>query len=372
MDDKQDDGAIARKRAGLLQDATDLALRLEEVLEQANALKGTGFNTVRPYIELAAKFAMDDAAGKPHSGQETYFHDRPSPDKRLDIRLFVDESGLADDVRRSEGSGDFFTLGAVAISDDARDQYRTRADQLKREFFKRGPDVILHASELRQAMKGPVGRKGKFALNTGKSWSELVRALEELVEQTEFTAFGIIIQKWVFYDQFITTGEDPFLPRETYDLALHLLLERFVSFLASDATAPIGSITLEFQSPEQNARHQLIIAETIAHGTRWVSPEPLQRDIRPGVEFLNKQPSHPLELSDMLANFLYQLARDGFSGNRPPRLEQDGSTQLWKIFCSKFYGEDNLRKGKFGLKVFPAGDLEGWLNDFREKWRPET
>ena len=373
MDDQQSDGALLDKRSGLLSDAAQQASRLRAILEQADALKETGFGPTQTRIELAAKVAAEDAgaqSGKQRSIPETYPHDRP--DKRADIRLFVDESGQADDVREFHKDNDFFALGAIAISDAESEQYRERANQLKRNFFKGGPNVILHASELRQAMKGPAERGGKFALKAGKEWSDLVQALEELVEQTEFTAFGIIIQKWRFYQEFTEPGEDPFLPRETYDLALHLLLERFTSFLASAADAPIGSITLEYQSPPQNARHQLSIAETIAYGTRWVSPEPLQLDIRPGVEFLNKQPSHPLELSDLLANLLYQLARDRFSGDRPPRLQQGGSTKLWETFCFKFYQEDDLRRGQFGLKVFPAGNLDAWLNDFREKWRRET
>ncbi len=373
MDDQQDEGALLDKRSGLLADAAQQAHRLRALLEQADALKETGFGPTQTRIELSAKVAAEDAAaqsGKPHPIQETYPHDRS--DMRPDIHLFVDESGQADDVREFDTDNDFFALGAIAISNDAHQHYRTRADQLKREFFKGGPAVILHASELRQAMKSPADRGGKFALKAGKSWSDLVQALEELVEQTEFTAFGIIIQKWRFYQEFTEPGEDPFLPRETYDLALHLLLERFTSFLASAADAPIGSIALEAQNPERDARHQLSIAETIVYGTRWVAPEPLQLDIRPGVEFLKKQPSHPLELSDMLANFLYQLTRDGFSGDRPPRLQQDDSTKLWRAFCSKFYGEGDLRQGQFGLKVFPAGNLDAWLNDFREEWRNRT
>lgn len=366
MDDQQDDGAVERQRAGHLKHATDLARRLEEILEQADALKWTGFNTVLPRIE----FAADDASrglGKSHQGRETYPHARPVD--RPVIHLFVDESGQADHVRKTDKQNDFFALGGIAISDAAHKQYQERANHLKAEFFKGGPRVILHAFDLRKAMEGPAEQGGTFALNAGKSWPELVQALEELVEQTEFTAFGIIIQKWVFFQNFTVPGEDPFLPRETYDLALHLLLERFVSFLASTADAPIGSIALEYQNPQRNARHQLSIAETIAYGTRWISPEPLQRDIRPGVEFLRKQPSHPLELSDMLANFLYRLARDGFSNNRQPRLQQGGSTRLWEVFCSKFYQEGDLRQGKFGLKVFPAGRLDTWLDQFRNRCR---
>lgn len=365
MDDKQSNGDVARKRAEHLKHATDLAHRLEETLEQADALRWTGFNTVLPRIE----FAADDAArrlGKPHQGRETYPHARPA--NRPVIRLFVDESGPADDVRNweSEKKNDFFTLGGIAISDDEHKQYREHANQLKREFFKNGSGVILHAFDLRKAMEGSNQREGNLALNADKSWPDFVEALEELVEQTNFTAFGIIIQKWVFHQEFTMTGKDPFLPRETYDLALHLLLERFVSFLASATDAPIGSIALEYRSPEQNARHQLSIAETIAYGTRWISPEPLQRDILPGVEFLKKQSSHPLELSDMLANLLYRLARGGFYNNRLPHLRQ--GDKLWDIFYEKLYGEDNLRQGKFGLKVFPIGDLDGWLNDLRDEW----
>ena len=372
MDDKQGNGAVARQRAKLLKDATKRARQLRVVLEQADALKTTGFSSVMHRIESAA----DDSpavSGELYPVLATYDHPRPDPDDRPSIHLFVDESGQAGDVWKPDKSDPFFTLGAIAISAAAHKEYQIRAEQLKQKFFKRGNNVILHASELREAMKGHREGKGEFALNPGKTWRALERALERLVEETKFTAFGVIIQKEVFDREFTKTGNDPFLPHETYDLALHLLLERFTSFLASPIVrpdAPIGSITLESQGWEQDARHQLSIAETIAYGTRWVSPLPLQRDIRPGVEFLSKQPSHPLELSDMLANFLYRLARDGF--DRSPRLQWDGSTKLWETFCRKFYQEGDLRHGKFGLKVFPAGRLDGWLNDFRDKWRRGT
>lgn len=366
MDDQQDDGAVPRQRSELLRDAARRARQLRVILEQADALEATGFDSVLRGIQSAA----DEGpafSGKLYMARTKYSHDRPSD--RPVIHLFVDESGQADDMWMPGKNDPFFTLGAIAIRADAQKDYRARAEVLKRKFFKNSTNVILHASELREAMNRTPKGKGKFALNDGQSWQGLVRALGKLVKETEFTAFGIIIQKEIFNREFTETGKDPFLPRETYDLALHLLLERFTSFLASEADAPIGSITLESQGPERDAPHQLSIAETIAYGTRWVSPRPLQRDIRPGVEFLNKQPSHPLELSDMLANLLYRLANNGY--DRPPRLGQDDE-ELWDIFRSKFYGEGDLRQGKFGLKVFPAGNLNDWLNDFREKWRRET
>ena len=370
IDGKPGDGAAARQRSELLRDAAKRARQLRVTLEQADALEDTGFNSVLRRIEAAAD-AAPAFSGKLYMARAKYPPRSPRDrgSDRPDVHLFVDESGQAEDVWKPGKSGLFFTLGAIAIRADAHKQYRIRAEQLKRKFFKDGTDVILHASELREAMNYAPRGKGEFTLNDGKSWRGLMGQLGKLVKETEFTAFGIIIQKEIFNREFTETGKDPFLPRETYDLALHLLLERFTSFLASEADAPIGSIKLESQSPERDAPHQLSIAETIAYGTRWVSPYPLQRDIRPGVEFLDKQPSHPLELSDLLANLLYRLANNGY--DRPPRLGQ-GDEGLWEIFCSKFYQEGDLRQGKFGLKVFPAGRLDAWLNDFREKWRRET
>ena len=369
MDDMQDDGAVARQRAKLLKDATKRARQLRVVLEQADALKTTGFSSVLHRIESAA----DDSpavSGELYPVLATYDHPRPDPDDRPSIHLFVDESGQAATVGEFNQDNRFFTLGAIAISTAELKRYRPRAEQLKQKFFEGGTDVILHASELREAMKHSHKGKGEFVLNPGKSWSALVRALERLVKETEFRAFGIVIQREVFDRDFTKTGNDPFLPRETYDLALHLLLERFTSFLASATDAPIGSITLESQNSGQDAQHQLSIAETIVYGTHWVSSKPLQLDIQPGVEFLSKQPSHPLELSDMLANLLYRLAQGGFDNKRLPYLRP--GDKLWDIFCEKLYQEGDLRQGKFGLKVFPAGDLDDWLNDFRDKWRRKT
>lgn len=357
--------ADAQRRAELLAEAALRAKLLYELLEQAGAVKVTGYDSVQSRIDTEAALAVDLArTGVPLTGREMYFHDRPR--ERSIIRLLVDESGVAYDVR-DDPQSDWFALGAVAMTDDACDEYRVNADRIKQEFFRDGTAVVFHASEMREAMRGGTGARRKYALRPGKSWHDVMQALDLLIERTAFTAFGVVIRKWVFHREFTETGKDPFLPRETYGLALHLLLERFLVFLASAADSPIGSITLESQNPEMDARHQVCIAETIAYGTRWVSPQPLQLDIRPGVTFMGKQASHPLELSDVLANLLYQWVRSGCYDDKRPRLGKYGTPQLWESFCSKFHQEGDLRRGRFGLKVFPDSGLEGLLDQHR-KW----
>lgn len=354
-----------QRRAALLAEAATRAKLLYEILEQAGAVKVTGYGSTKSRIDTEAALAADlTRTDVPLTGRELYPHDRPR--ERPLIRLLVDESGVAYDVR-DDPQSDWFVLGAVAMTDDACDEYRANADQLKQEYFMEGASVVFHASEMRRAMSGGTGARGKYALRPGKSWREVMRALDLLVERTEFTAFGVVIRKWVFHQEFTETGKDPFLPRETYWLALHLLLERFLVFLASAGGSPIGSLTLESQNPEMDARHQVSIAETIAYGTRWVSPQPLQLDIRPGVTFMGKQASHPLELSDALANLLYQWVSSEFYANKRPRLGKYGTPQLWESFCSKFHQEGDLRRGRFGLKVFPDSGLEELLDQHR-KW----
>lgn len=354
-----------QRRAELLAEAASKANQLHELLEQAGAVKVTGYGSTKSRIDTEAALAADLArTGAPLTGRELYPHDRPR--ERPIIRLLVDESGVAYDIR-DDPQSDWFVLGAVAMTDAACDEYRANADQIKMEFFREGASVVFHASEMREAMRGGSGARSKYALRPGKSWREVMQALDLLIERTEFTAFGVVIRKWVFHQEFTETGKDPFLPRETYGLALHLLLERFLVFLASAVGSPIGSITLESQNPEMDARHQVSIAETIAYGTRWVSPQPLQLDIRPGVTFMGKQASHPLELSDILANLLYQWVRSGCYDDQRPRLGKHGTPQLWESFCSRFHQEGDLRRGRFGLKVFPDSGLEGLLDQHR-KW----
>lgn len=66
------------------------------------------------------------------------------------------------------------------------------------------------------------------------------------------------------------------------------------------------------------------------------------------MEFRPKQGSDPIELADMLSRDLYEWLESGCTGD-PGR---------WDVFTEKTYCRDDGRRGKFGIKVFPAEDIE--------------
>lgn len=354
-----------RQRAWVLHEASRAAQRLETLLQRAGAVDQVEFEQVKEQIIGLAERAgpaPDGAAVKP---RQIFFDAKGLREERPRIDLSVDESGdslrigelvwRGVDVEPSE-STHWFALGAVAMTAEARRCYRDEANDLKREFFGHTA-VVFHEPHIRRA-------KDEFDFNGNEKKQKRFRAaVDDLIRRTEFTAFGVGIRKRHFQDQFIDTGQDPWLPRDIYELALLLLLERFLDYLNNDRTMPVGTITLDAQWPKADAEHQLAIAETLVHGTRFVSGRPFQQDILPGVSFLYKteQSSHPLELSDRVARDVFEWIRNGCLATK-----RGGSLD---VISEKFYRRGDLKQGKFGLKVFPDSDIRERIEAHRDRFR---
>ena len=355
-----------RQRAWVLHEARHAAQRLETLLQRAGAVDQVGFEQVKEQIiELAERATpvLRDNAVEPRA---TFADVKPPLEQRPRIDLCVDESG--DSLRIGElvwrgvdiepsPSTHWFALGAVAMTAAARRRYHDEAEALKQEFFS-DSSVMFHEPHIRRA-------KDEFHFNGNEKKQERFRAaVDDLIRRTEFAAFGVGIRKQHFQEQYVDTGQDPWLPRDIYALALHLLLERYLDYLNSDDTMPVGTITLDAQWRKADAEHQLAIAETLVHGTRFISGRPFQQDILPGVSFLYKteQSSHPLELSDRVARDVYEWIREDCQSTR--RL--GGSLD---VISEKFYRRGDLKQGKFGLKVFPDSDIRDRIEAHRDRFR---
>ena len=345
---------VFRRRAQLLAEAGRIATTLIRVL------RGVRSPAASEAADLAARIAREERAALQRAGGRIEGRRRykrgsgtgnPVRDQRPVNDLFVDESGVAH-VSTSPGQGGWFALGGVAMTPEAVDDYIAAADALKMEFFGR-TDITLHEPHMRRAaghfsFGGRVARQRAFAV-----------AVDELVVACSFTAFAVGIRKRPFSDEVSGAGTDLYLPPGVYSSSIHLLLERYVDFLASEPFEPIGRVTWEAQGPREDAEHQRDFVDALLGGTRRISESGFRRFLRPGVAFVPKSGSHPIELSDMLARDVFEWIRDD-CGSEPPR---------WAIFGEKFYQRGDLMRGKFGLKVFPDADLRDQIEAHRERFR---
>ena len=133
----------------------------------------------------------------------------------------------------------------------------------------------MRRGETRFDFRGDEAKREQFA-----------NAVDLLVSEAEFAAFGVGIRKRELARSSTVLSMDSHLPAEPYALALHLLLERFVDYLAYRPDRPKASITMESQESHLDALHQQTVAETIAYGTQYVAPQGFQRFLNPGVEFV--------------------------------------------------------------------------------------
>jgi hypothetical protein len=187
--------------------------------------------------------------------------------------------------------------------------------------------------------------------------AEFDAAIDSLLSATTFVAFGAGVRKTAFHEQFVSTGIDPYLPSDCYTVAIAMLLERFMDFIATYPEVAIGRVSLESIGPREDAYHQLEYARLLVDGTQWVPATHFQHCLEPGVRFLPKAGSHPLELADMLARDLYEW------------VESDCMTapKHWALFSARTYCRGDGSLGKFGIKVFPDSDIRELIAAHRER-----
>ena len=119
--------------------------------------------------------------------------------------LYVDEAGKS--TRESLPHPTFFSLGAVAIDEAEGYRYCERANAIKQEFFGT-TNHTFHEPRIRN-------HNGEYYFNgdLGKQ-REFDAAIDRLIDQTDFTVFGVGIRKNAFQEQFADTDVDPYLPTD--------------------------------------------------------------------------------------------------------------------------------------------------------------
>ncbi len=274
-------------RQGLALEEADRLLALVESHLRHMGLAEIELGVVR--AELAAKRREVTGSGsRLPPGPRRYKSKRSHSRRRrpgTDWLLFIDESGSWQPATDSV-QDDWFALGAVAMTRDATSRYEANADAIKMAFFD-SPFVTLHEPEMRR-------REAQF--NFGGNEAKRIgfeAAVNHLVSEAEFAAFAVGIRKRALADGATDLPEISHLPLLPYPLALHLLLERFVDYLAYLPGRPRASIIMESQQSHLDALHQLTVAETIAYGTRYVSSRGFQNFLNPGVSFVENEAPIP-------------------------------------------------------------------------------
>lgn len=262
--------------------------------------------------------------------------------------LYVDEGGRSFKDRYKRYG--FFALGGVAMPEEEEDNYCFAADEIKLKFFGR-TDITFHEPNMRY-------REGRWGFDGDRRRQrEFDEALDELVQQTVFQAFGVGIRKRAFTKEFVDTGIDPYLPTDAYSVAIMMLLERYIDFLAHNPPDRFGRAIFEGQGAKEDAYHQLEYARAILDGSQWVPDSAFRNWLEPGLTFRPKRGSHPLELADMFCRDLYEWIR-GTCSRSPKR---------WKLFSQRIYCRGDGRMGKFGVKVFPDSDIRERIEAHRAR-----
>ncbi len=343
---------IAARQAETLAEAGRVAEVLQVLLRRAGVADSVRLNEILTAIkrmEAANLRRAHGAIGGRRRLKRRGGSGNPLRDGLSRNYLHLDESGLSG---RSRSAQDTFILAGVAMGEAQRAAYIRAATDLKRRFLN-DESVTFHARDLWRGT-------GRFGF--GGDAGVLSRFRDEvagLIYDADFTAFGVGVRKRAYEHEFLEAGIDPYLPVDAYPLAIHLLLERYVDFLWASRQQPLGELILEAQGPREDVERQLAIADTILHGTQWVAGVAFQSHLLPGASFLPKAGSHPLELSDLLAYDLHQWARSGCVGE----------PGYWRIWSPKFYRREDLRMGKFGLKIFPDSDIRPMIEAHRDMLR---
>lgn len=332
---------LARQRALLLSEAGRVARILEILLARAGFPSDICRDLVR---QLAAKeqVELQRAHGKIEPRNRFKGHSsHPLLEARSLTGLYVDESGKSIPEPKLSGPR-FFSLGAVALDDAGVEAYCQAADKVKLEFFGR-TDFAFHEPYMRFRYQTDVDYS--FGGDEGRQL-EFDAAIAQLLEETQFTALGVGINKTAYCNQFLDKGIDPYLPTDVYALAIVLLLERYLDALAHHSVKQMARVTFESQGTKEDAYHQLEYARIVLEGSQWVPDVTFRNWLEPGLRFVPKAGSHPTELADFLSRDIYEWVRE----------DCDCSPKWWAIFSRKVYVRGDGLMGKFGFKVFPESE----------------
>jgi hypothetical protein len=259
--------------------------------------------------------------------------------------LYLDESGQSFPDR--SGRQPLFALAGVAMSPEAIVDYAIASKELKLQFAIPS-DVAFHEPEMRF-------KAGRWSFGGDRvRQNEFDAALMQLLELTPFTVFGVGIRKDAF-EGFVGTKVDPYLPVDVYSVAIQLLLERYVDYLAmAHDGKPMGRVTFESQGALEDAYHARDYVSTLLDGTQWIPGGGFRQWLETGARFVPKA-SGPVELADLVARDLQEWLR----------VDCVGYPGRWRFLSSRIYHRGDGLMGKFGVKVFPDSDIRAAIDNHR-------
>jgi hypothetical protein len=330
---------LAKHRAILLAEAARIARSLEVLLKRANYDFSPCAALIKKiseqeHNELQRGFGRIESRKKYKTGSS-----HPLLEGRPRSIIFIDESGKSDPQPLAEAPP-FFALAAIALPEEKIDDYVVAANEVKQEFFKRS-DITFHEPQMRH-------REGWFYLGGDQCrQDELDQAVNKLLTETPFVAFGVGVRKEGFAKEFVDSGIDPYLSTDVYAVAILMLLERYIDFLAAQSKRRFGRVIFESQGTVEDATHQLEYARILLDGSQWVPDSAFRAWLEPGLRFQPKCGSDPMEIADMFARDLYEWIRG----------ECKLPSKRWELFSEKIYCRENGLMGKFGVKIFPDADI---------------
>lgn len=341
---------IARRRAAQLAEAGRIAAALEALVRRCD------LDTNGRIVELVALIHERETSelmrANGHVEPRRRFpatSGNPLREKRPINLLAIDESGRSY-IQPNDDTPSWFAIGAVSMSEAEAATYRRKADELKIHFFGTS-EITFHEPDMRNH-----DSYFNFGGDTAKQ-EHFDRQLNDLLEQVEFTVFGVCIRKDGFRQEFIESAVDPYLPMDAYSVAIQMLLERYIDYLAMGRTDnPRGRVTFEGQGAREDAEHQHDYVDVLLNGTQWISNRSFQSFLETGVRFVPKQGSDPVEIADMMSRDLFEWVRSGCT-TTPLR---------WNFFSKRTYRRGDRRMGKFGIKVFPDSDIRALIESHRD------
>jgi len=338
---------LAKQRALLLAEATRAARALEVLLKRANY----DFSACSELIKKVAEQEhqqVQKGFGRLESRKRFKIGSaHPLLENRPRSVLYIDESGKSE-PQPLDTAPPFFALASIAIAEEKIDDYKALADEIKQEFFKR-TDITFHEPHMRH-------REGWFSFGGDAArQAQFDAAINNMLEEIPFVTFGVGVRKEAFRKEFVDSGVDPYLSTDVYAVAILMLLERYIDYLASQQKHRFGRVIFESQGPLEDATHQLEYARILLDGSQWVPDSAFRAWLETGLRFQPKCGSDPMEIADMFARDLYEWIRGDC--NTP--------SKRWDLFSKKAYVRDDGMMGKFGIKVFPDSDIRERIEKHR-------
>lgn len=338
---------LARQKALYLEEARRIGHLLEAMLRRAGSHQDA-CRQLLDDIQRSERRARRGATG--HISPRKRYRlgsGHPLTAQRPENVLHLDESGLAGPQPDQPES--WFAIGGVAIDPADIPVYISRADEIKLEFFGT-TDVTFHEPLMRQ-------RKEHFYFGDDcKKEARFDDAIGSLVDQTPATYFGAGIRK----AQLTADTLDPYLPTSAYPLAITLLLERYIDFLAHFPSHPFGRLMFESIGAREDVERQAVVVDLMLHGTQWVSERAFRGQLHPGAHYAPKRGSDVMELADIVAREVFEWTRSGCTVE----------PKFWDVVSPRFYARGDFSMGKFGLKIFPDRDIRQLVEAHRARFGP--